>query len=242
MRPTQLAILATLAAYSNQSEKTAMVDTTRPLVAMKDYAPPKDLDNHSKYYYPTDYRILNCWECFEAQGKLCMDQGHNSLYHLTGSSNPGNAFCCKPDSNEGYCKQGGVHSYKGKEEDITTVCSQPSTGASGDFKSILTGNRNHQLFAFCPSINHQKCGVKSNTGLSTDMALKAGLSKKHVETTEMRYKKPDAKDPSREYDACYYEITLDVSTLADYNPKKLHLEVTGKSAMNVFIYGGSNRF
>jgi len=74
------------------------------------------------------------------------------------------------------------------------------------------------------------------------MALKAGLSKKHVEADHMRYKKPSVSDPTREYDACYYEISIDDSALADYNPKKLHIQISGKSAMNVFIYGGKDRF
>jgi len=83
------------------------------------------------------------------------------------------------------------------------------------------------MFAFCPSINHQKCGVKGQTYSSTDMSLKAGVSKQHVEADHMRYKKPSLNDPTREYDACYYEITLDPSVLGDYNPKKLHLEISG---------------
>lgn len=72
MRSTKFALFASLLANSKQ-EKTAEVDTTRPLVPMKDYVPPSDLDNDPNYYYPTNYRILNCWECFEAQGKVCMD-------------------------------------------------------------------------------------------------------------------------------------------------------------------------
>lgn len=175
MRSTQLALMASLAAYSKQ-ETHAMIDATRPLVPMEDYVPAGHFDSDPNYYYPTDYRILDCWECFEAQGKLCLDQGHNSLYHHTKSSDPGNAFCCKPGNNEGYCQAGGVHDYDGIEEGITTVCSQPSKGATSEFASILTGNRNHQMFAFCPTINHQKCGIQGNTDLSTDMALKAGLS------------------------------------------------------------------
>jgi len=65
--------------------------------------------------------------------------------------------------------------------------------------------------------------VKGTTSTSTDMALKAGVNKQHVETTEMRYRRPSVADPTREYDSCYYEITLDQAVLADYTPKKLHL-------------------
>lgn len=86
---------------------------------MADYVPPSDFDNDPNNYYPSDYRILNCWECFEAQGKICTDFGHNSLHHHTKSSNPGNAFCCKPDANDGYCKNGHTYDHEGVENDIT---------------------------------------------------------------------------------------------------------------------------
>lgn len=76
---------------------------------------------------------------------------------------------------------------------------------------------------------------------ANDMNLKATLSKQTVESTEMRYKKPNAQDPSREYDACYYEVTLDESVLDQYNPKKLHLHISTMSEMNVYVYGGSSR-
>lgn len=120
-----------------------MVDPTRPLVPMADYVPPAHFANDPNYHYPTGYRVLDCWECFEAQGKVCMDEGHNSLYHHTKSSDPGNAFCCKPDSTDGYCQAGATHGHGGTEHGIATVCSEPSTGATSKFKDILTGNRNH---------------------------------------------------------------------------------------------------
>lgn len=57
----------------------------------------------------------------------------------------------------------------------------------------------------------------------------------------MRYKKASAQDPTREYDACYYEVTLDESVLDKYNPKKIHLQVSRKLDMNVYIYAGKSR-
>lgn len=110
---------------------------------MADYVPPSDFDNDPNNYYPSDYRILNCWECFEAQGKICTDYGHNSLHHHTKSSNPGNAFCCKPDANDGYCKNGHTYDHEGVENDITVQCSPQSFGATNEFENVLTGNRNH---------------------------------------------------------------------------------------------------
>lgn len=65
------------------------------------------------------------------------------------------------------------------------------------------------MFAFCPAINHQKCGIQGGSGSSTDMSLKAGLNKVEVQATGMRYKKASFADLSREYDACYYEVTMD---------------------------------
>jgi len=51
------------------------------------------------------------------------------------------------------------------------------------------------------------------------MGLKAGVEKVHVRSDQMRYKKASSTDLSREYDACYYEITMDTSVLAEYNAK-----------------------
>lgn len=97
------------------------------------------------------------------------------------------------------------------------------------------------MFAFCPTINHKKCGIQTETGLSTDMGLKAGLGKKHVQSNDMKYKKPTSQDQSREYDACYYEITLDESVLEEYIPKKIHFQLSRKQEMNVYVYGGQSR-
>ena len=127
---------------------------------MKDYKPPTDLDNVAGFYYPTNYRILDCWECFEAQGKICVDKSHALLFQFTESSNPGNAFCCNPDNNEGYCKSGSKH-FKSTVS-MTTICSPPSYGSSSAAtSSVLTSNRNHQMFAFCPFATQQICGIPS---------------------------------------------------------------------------------
>lgn len=141
--------------------QTAVIDSFSPLVPMKDYVPPSDLDSTPGLYYPADYRVLNCWECFEAQGKMCIEQGQNSLFLFTRSSDPGNAFCCKPDSNTGFCESGSKH-YQSTVS-MTTVCSQPSYGSSSAAtRNILTDNRNHQMFAFCPHITPSKCGIPAS--------------------------------------------------------------------------------
>lgn len=58
----------------------------------------------------------------------------------------------------------------------------------------------------------------------------------------MRYKKATPADPTRMYDSCYYEINMDVSLLAKYNPKKIHVQISTKKDVNVYIYGGNSRY
>lgn len=245
MQTSAKILLGMLSLSKALDQSIALVDYDTPsTVPMVDYVPPSDLDNHSNLHYPTEYRILDCWECFEAQGKVCSDAGHNSLFHHTKSSNHGDAFCCKPDASNNYCQTGNKHDHYGAEHEISTVCSEPSTSASNQFSSILTNGRNHQMFAFCPSINHNKCGVDS-TSSSTDMGLKAGIESKKVSSSEMRYKKRGLVNgiaQEGEYDACYYEISLDQSVLEKYNPKKIHVKISEKTEMNVYLYGGKSRF
>ena len=79
--------------------------------------------------YKYDYRTLSGWECFEAEGKLCHDDRHNSMIRLTGSSNYGHALCCKPDYTGGYCNSDGP-----------LTCSQPSFAfdTQPDYMNVLT--------------------------------------------------------------------------------------------------------
>lgn len=55
--------------------KVAIPDDETPLVKMSEYKPPP-VPDYASYYYPKDFRILNCWECFEAHGKICIDEDH----------------------------------------------------------------------------------------------------------------------------------------------------------------------
>jgi len=79
--------------------------------------------------YKNNYRTLDCWECFEAQGKMCHDENHANMNKITGSSNAGHAICCKPDYKEGLC-----------DSNNNPICSLPSLGADtpANFKPILT--------------------------------------------------------------------------------------------------------
>ena len=56
-------------------------DPTKPIVKMADYK--------------SDHRTMDCWECFEAEGKMCHDVDHGSMISRTGSSNKGHGVCCK---------------------------------------------------------------------------------------------------------------------------------------------------
>jgi hypothetical protein len=81
------------------------------------------------------------------------------------------------------------------------------------------------MFAFCPSVTHDKCGIKSDSH-SPDMGLKAGIDSQHVSSNEMRYERRSRWNQKGEYDACYYEIGFDESLLMKYIPKTIHLKVT----------------
>lgn len=77
------------------------------------------------------------------------------------------------------------------------------------------------------------------------MRLKAGIEKSTVYSKEIRYRQqipPKVGSEAAEYDACYYEITMDKSILSDYVPEKLNLKVTSKSgSINAYVYGGKSR-
>ena len=110
-------------------------DLTRPLVPMSDY--------------PNNYRTLNCWECFEAQGRMCHHEGydHSKVFSMLESGNKGDGFCCKNDVTEGICVQGYIDLH----------CSTPSVREMGQKDGIHNdifspNDRNYQMFAFCPGI------------------------------------------------------------------------------------------
>ena len=71
----------------NSSIQKIMVDTSNlrhgdTIPLMKDYVPEPGLG------YPSNYRITDCWQCFDAQGKVCMEANHDNLFtsnHITTS-------------------------------------------------------------------------------------------------------------------------------------------------------------
>ena len=140
--------------------------------------------------------MTDCWQCFDAQGKVCMDAEHDNLFtsnHIQ-TSKGGQVICCKSDYNEGYCKDGNVIADAGQQP-ITMVCSPPSfvadpASSSSTYKNVITGNRNHQMFAYCPQISRPKCGIKDDiteTYEKHEYHLRAGRDKKTVSATELKY-------------------------------------------------------
>ena len=98
--------MAIRADESYQSDKLVDDDFFSEIVPMADYVPQSVYGPNDPFYYPKDFRILNCWECFEAQGKICIERNanHAALLSHTTTREKGNTFCCKQDYNEGYCK------------------------------------------------------------------------------------------------------------------------------------------
>ena len=64
-------------------------DNITPLVDMNEY----------KSYQ----RILDCWQCFQAKGRMCVDKHYAHMMSITKSSNQGYGVCCRPDTTEGLC-------------------------------------------------------------------------------------------------------------------------------------------
>ena len=46
-----------------------------PLVPMEEYKPPLGQS--------ADWRALDCWQCFEAQGRMCHSRDYSSLWNIT---------------------------------------------------------------------------------------------------------------------------------------------------------------
>ena len=53
--------------------------------------------------YAKNYRTLSCYECFQAQGKMCHYKTDESMIAITGSSNIYHGLCCKPDYSGEFC-------------------------------------------------------------------------------------------------------------------------------------------
>ena len=49
-------------------------DFKADLVPMIDYVPSHTFGENDPVYYPPNLRVLNCWECFEAEGRMCIEK------------------------------------------------------------------------------------------------------------------------------------------------------------------------
>lgn len=90
----------------------------------------------------------------------------------------GNAICCKPDAKTGYCSG----------SDDKHVCSMKSYDASPTkYKAVQSaGNRNYQMYAFCPLLSQRACGVSNDA--AAEASLNATTSEQVVYSKEMRYR------------------------------------------------------
>lgn len=160
----------------------------------------------------------------------------------------GHGICCKPGSTSRNCKNG-----------RTSVCSEPAilqeSGEEDDeaesYRDIVTtpDQLNHQMFAFCTLTTQKMCGISKSS--STDMTIISELEAQTISTNSLSYTEGVKRKESRtrKYDSCYYEIGADaeddkIKAMIEEHQNQLQIEVTVTKAteMNVFLYGGPNRF
>ena len=109
--------------------------------------------------YKKYYRIVDCWDCFQAQGRMCHKKDYDFsdmryVMNVLRTSNLGKAVCCKPDSTEGYCAPNEQHSCSMKSLD---------NDEDSEYIDVLSAdNRNYQMFAFCPTLSRQICGLPTS--------------------------------------------------------------------------------
>ena len=161
-----------------------------PLIPMSDY------NNDAT----PGFRVLNCFDCFSARGKMCIDKEYRSLFYKTQSSNEAKGICCKPDHKSGYCDP----------NNSELICSMPSFDVDPNslYKQVLSnGKLNYQMFAFCPmtDLNRDICGTGRT---DTNMSLSASSNIQTISTNKMRHIDHKKADQTvREHHICYYQIT-----------------------------------
>ena len=125
---------------------------------------------------------------------MCHHRRYQTLWNLTQRANQGIGICCKLNATEGPCapnNKEGTCSMKADDKEPTL------------YKDVLSaGNRNYQMFAFCPTINQNHCGIGDSN--QTDFVLKANSSVQTLQTSSLKYMLGDQF--TREYDACHYHL------------------------------------
>jgi hypothetical protein len=189
--------------------------------------------------YSKDYRTLSCWECMDAEGKMCHDRDHKSMILTTGSSNFGHGVCCKPGSTNEHCVGGAGSDH---------ICSQPALAKDTPekYKPILTGGVNYQMFAFCPKTNPKMCGI-SNSKVEDDESAHKILAGAEPKTITAKLLMREGAPTYRRYDSCFYEIKavsqeeLDKITDKGKNGLRIYVEITKMKEMNAYLYGGGTK-
>jgi hypothetical protein len=98
------------------------------------------------------------------------------------------------------------------------------------------------MFAYCPLINQDTCGI-SQDGSNGDMVIKATEARQTISTDKMRYR---IGSPSyRKSDSCYYSIqSVDDTELKGIKSViglRIFMKVTKKKNVNAYLYGGRDR-
>lgn len=214
--------------------------------SMAEYTPSEDCP-----ICPPDFRIGDCWQCYQAKGRMCVDKDGKRLDKHMRNTKPGVGFCCSPDSTAKICTTGTVY----EEDDVEIICSPDSfftddQKTNSPYKDVATGDRNNQMFAYCPSITQQTCGVVGGTESGNLDMLVEPENVKKVEVSDLRYLKQGydfvkfrgISSEEAEYDACHYMITMDKAVLKKWIPTKIQLKITKKSeSLNVYIWEGPSR-
>ena len=134
---------------------------------------------------------------------MCFDRSVSlqDFFQKYGTANTGLGVCCKIDSTTPECDSA---------SDLTNrYCGEGAFDDRPDSpnKAVLTnGNLNYQSFAFCPLTNRQICGI-GETSDGLDMSLMAAEERRQVSSTEIKY--IEGSSEVRQYDSCYYEISID---------------------------------
>ena len=55
--------------------------------------------------YTNDYRTLSCYECWFAQGRMCVSRTSDTMFDYTGSTNYNHGICCKTGVTSNVCSQ-----------------------------------------------------------------------------------------------------------------------------------------
>ena len=223
----------------------------QPVPPMSEYEPSIECPD-----CPRGLRIGDCWQCFEARGRMCIDKDGKGLFNYMQTTKPGVGFCCAPDSTADVCTSGKVLG-EGPSQ-IEMLCSpesylSPENLQASPYNQVVTGDRNHQMFAYCPNINQKICGVTDGTVIG-GIELRAEPDRVgRVDTSDLVYLKQGFDfvhnvgigSEEAEYDACYYLINMmydDPILLSNWIPTKIQVKITKKSPkLNVYAWEGPSR-